>query len=256
ALHEAPLLRIRLVSIGTDRHVLLIDMHHIISDGLSIERLVSDFLAYYDGQTLTEPKRQYKDFAVWQQSRDAADWQKEADFWLQQYKDGYETLDLPTDYRRPPIKYFAGDLRRFVWTDEQAAALREFCRTQQLTPYMLLFGCFSILLAKYSGQQEIIVGTPVGGRIGAETEETVGAFVNTLALRSYPAGEKRVVDYLQELKAYCLQAFEHQTYPFEELVQQVEKERDLSRNPLFDTMFAWEQRDRSQLRIRGLDVQR
>ncbi|MDR9504671.1 amino acid adenylation domain-containing protein [Brevibacillus agri] len=256
SLHEAPLLRIRLVSIGTDRHVLLIDMHHIISDGLSIERLVSDFLAYYDGQTLAEPKRQYKDFAVWQQSRDAADWQTEADFWLQQYKDGYETLDLPTDYRRPPIKHFAGDLRRFVWTDEQAAALREFCRTQQLTPYMLLFGCFSILLAKYSGQQEIIVGTPVGGRIGAETEETVGAFVNTLALRSYPAGEKRVVDYLQELKAYCLQAFEHQTYPFEELVQQVEKERDLSRNPLFDTMFAWEQRDRSQLRIRGLDVQR
>ncbi|WP_340673081.1 condensation domain-containing protein, partial [Brevibacillus agri] len=99
SLHEAPLLRIRLVSIGTDRHVLLIDMHHIISDGLSIERLVSDFLAYYDGQTLTEPKRQYKDFAVWQQSRDAADWQTEADFWLQQYKDGYETLDLPTDYR-------------------------------------------------------------------------------------------------------------------------------------------------------------
>ncbi|MGM0715560.1 MAG: condensation domain-containing protein, partial [Bacillota bacterium] len=101
-----------------------------------------------------------------------------------------------------------------------------------------LFGCFSILLAKYSGQQAIMVGTPVGGRIGAETEETVGAFVNTLALRSYPTGEKRVVDYLQELKAYCLQAFEHQTYPFEELVQQVEKERDLSRNPLFDTMFA------------------
>ncbi|MED1721282.1 non-ribosomal peptide synthetase/type I polyketide synthase [Brevibacillus parabrevis] len=256
SLHEAPLLRIRLVSIAPDRHVMLIDMHHIISDGLSIERLVSDFLAYYDGQTLAEPKRQYKDFAVWQQSRDEADWQKEADFWLQQYRDGYETLDLPTDYRRPPIKHFAGDLRRFVWTDEQAAVLREFCRAQQLTPYMLLFGCFSILLAKYSGQQAIMVGTPVGGRIGAETEETVGAFVNTLALRSYPAGEKRVVDYLQELKAYCLQAFEHQTYPFEELVQQVEKERDLSRNPLFDTMFAWEQRDRSQLRIRGLDVQR
>ncbi|WP_157128081.1 condensation domain-containing protein, partial [Brevibacillus parabrevis] len=123
SLHEAPLLRIRLVSIAPDRHIMLIDMHHIISDGLSIERLVSDFLAYYDGQSLAEPKRQYKDFAVWQQSRDAADWQKEADFWLQQYRDGYETLDLPTDYRRPPIKHFAGDLQRFVWTDEQAAAL-------------------------------------------------------------------------------------------------------------------------------------
>ncbi|AWX56431.1 hybrid non-ribosomal peptide synthetase/type I polyketide synthase [Brevibacillus brevis] len=256
ALDQAPLLRIRLVCVEKQRHVMLIDMHHIISDGLSSERLVSDFLAYYDGQTLGDPKIQYKDFAVWQQSRDTAFWQKEADFWLQQYKDGYETLDLPTDYRRPSIKNFAGSISRFVLADEKAAALREFCRTQQLTPYMLLFGCFSILLAKYSGQNEILIGTPVAGRFGVETEETVGAFVNTLALRSYPEGGKRVVDYLQELKAYCLQAFEHQSYPFEELVQQIEKERDLSRNPLFDTMFTWEQRDRSQLIIHGVDVQR
>ncbi|WP_233476482.1 non-ribosomal peptide synthetase/type I polyketide synthase [Paenibacillus sonchi] len=255
-LEQAPLIRIRLVRVENECHVLQIDMHHIISDGLSIELLIRDFLAYYEGRALEEPRIQYKDYAVWQQNRESAFWQEERAFWLEQYKDGYELLNLPTDFRRPPIKQFAGALRPFAWTEEISGSLQAFCQTHQITPYMLLLSCFTILLAKYSGQQEVLVGTPVGGRLGVDTEDTVGAFVNTLALRSRPDGTKVVLDYLQEVREYCLHAFDHQGYPFEELVQDIEKERDVSRNPLFDTMFAWEQRDRSQLHISGLQVQR
>uniref|UniRef100_UPI00055B277A condensation domain-containing protein n=1 Tax=Paenibacillus graminis TaxID=189425 RepID=UPI00055B277A len=172
-LDQAPLLRIRLVRVADECHVLQIDMHHIISDGLSIELLVRDFLAYYEGRTLAEPRIQYKDYAVWQQNRDSAFWQEERAFWLEQYKDGYEMLDLPTDFRRPPLKQFAGSLRPFAWTGEISGSLQAFCQTHQITPYMLLLGCFTILLSKYSGQQEIWVGTPVGGRVGVDTEDTV-----------------------------------------------------------------------------------
>jgi len=234
----APLLRVMVVKRGEGEHVLCMDLHHIVSDLVSSRLLIRDFAQAYAGRELKELPVQYKDYAVWQQERLAGEYGKrQAEYWLKQFEGEVPVLNLPTDYPRPALQSFAGARQTHRLDQTLSAQARQFCEREGVTLYMLFLAAYQVLLAKYSGQEDIVVGTPVMGRDHPDLEEVLGIFVNTLALRSQPRKAKVVRDYLQEMKRLVVAGVEHQGYPFEDLVEQLSVARDLSRNPLFSTMF-------------------
>ncbi|MCP5054073.1 MAG: amino acid adenylation domain-containing protein, partial [bacterium] len=241
-LSRAPLLRVGLIerepgSKGLPH--LMIDMHHIISDGISLDVLTEDFLALYEGKELAPLRIQYKDFSHRQTNeRETKFLEGQAAYWLREFKEDIPILAVLTDYPRPPSQSFEGDAAAFEMSEEISHRLKALALEHRITLYMLLLGMFYILLSKLSGQEDIVVGTPVAGRLHADLERVIGMFVNTLALRNHPERHQRVPDFLANLKKRTLEAFENQEYPFEELVEQVEVKRDISRNPLFDMMFS------------------
>nr|WP_325050181.1 condensation domain-containing protein [Cohnella faecalis] len=238
-LGQAPLLRVGLLELEPERQVLLYDMHHIISDGVSMDILVREFVGLYGGQTLPAPRLQYKDYAVWQQAFMQSEAMKRQEtYWLETFSGELPVLEMPTDYPRPAVQSFKGDQIQFELDGELSAGLNRIAAETGTTLYMVLLAGYSALLSKYTGQEDIVVGTPIAGRPHADVENIIGMFVNTLAMRSRPAGEKTFTAYLQEVKEVALQAYEHQEYPFEELVEKLNVRRDLSRNPIFDTMFS------------------
>ncbi|WP_055108263.1 non-ribosomal peptide synthetase [Paenibacillus ihumii] len=237
-LSEAPLLRAELLKTGEDRHLLLLDMHHIIADGLSVYMLLEEWMSLYEGASLPEPTIQYKDYAVWQQEqRQQERHAKQEAYWLQELSGELPVLELTTDKARPPVQQFDGKRVMFTIGSSLAQRLRELSTRQGATLYMTLLAVYKIMLHKYTGQEELIVGTSVAGRTRPESERVMGMFVNTLALRSYPQGTKTFTAFLEEIKQTVLGAQEHQDYPFDELVEKLALHGDRSRNPLFDVMF-------------------
>ncbi|WP_053375082.1 non-ribosomal peptide synthase/polyketide synthase [Paenibacillus sp. FJAT-27812] len=253
-LDEPPLLRVELLKLSELQHILLIDMHHIVSDGESIRLLVDEFMKLYSGAQLPELKVQYKDFAVWQQERHCSDvMERQEDYWLNQFADGeLPVLQLPTDYARPPVQSFEGDRFVFEAGEELLEELRSFAQDTGTTMYMLLLTAYYVLLSKYSGQQDIVIGTPVAGRTHVEVLNLAGMFVNTLAIRSKLAPGMSFLELLDQVKGATLEAFENQEYPFEELVDKLQLQRDFSRNPLFDTMFSHQMSDTEALVVNEL----
>ncbi|UCH92906.1 MAG: amino acid adenylation domain-containing protein, partial [Candidatus Aminicenantes bacterium] len=238
-LTRAPLLRIGLLETPGQQHLLLVDMHHIISDGISHGILMGDFTALYQGERLPRLRIQYKDFSQWlNHPRQKEKLKKQEAYWLSQFEGEIPVLDLPTDFPRPAIQSFAGHTLNFHLDQVQTGALKTTAFENGASLFMVLSTLIHILLAKLSSQEDIVIGTPVAGRRHAELDNIMGMFVNTLALRNYPINEKSFIEFLTDVKARTLEAFENQEYPFEELVEKVEVNRDVSRNPLFDVMFA------------------
>ncbi len=237
-LEKAPLLRVGLVKVHAEKHILLYDMHHIISDGVSMSILVEEFIKLYQHQELPELKIQYKDYAAWQNKLKSSEiMKKQEEYWLKEFEGELPVLSLPTDYPRPPIQSFAGDSINFELNEKLTAGIRQLSKQTGATTYMVLLSGFSILLSKYSGQEDIVVGSPIAGRQHNDLNNIMGVFVNTLAMRSYPEGNKLYKDYLEEVKNRCLKAYENQAYQFEELVEKLNVRRDMSRNPLFDVVL-------------------
>ncbi|WP_074048736.1 non-ribosomal peptide synthetase [Paenibacillus ihumii] len=254
-LNEAPLLRVQLLKLHPERHLLLLDMHHIISDAVSVNVLLEEWMSLYDGASLPEQAIQYKDYAVWQQEqRQQERYAKQEAYWLQELAGELPVLALATDKPRPPVQQFEGDRLTFEIGWELTQQLREWSAEQGTTLYMTLLAAYYVLLHKYTGQEDLIVGTPIAGRTRPELERTIGMFVNTLALRSCPQGGKAFADFLQEVKQTVLGAQEHQEYPFEEVVEKLALRRDRSRNPLFDVMFSVQNGERSASPAGGLSV--
>ncbi|WP_197262107.1 non-ribosomal peptide synthetase [Brevibacillus laterosporus] len=254
-LSRAPLLRVALLRIKADRHMILFDMHHIISDGVSMNVLVEEFAKLYEGEQLPSLRIQYKDYAVWQQTwLQSEQYEAQERFWLEKLSGELPVLELPTDYPRPAVKSFKGDQVAFTLDAETTQGLHRVAREHGSTLYMVLLAAYSALLSRYSGQNEIIVGSPVAGRPHADLERVMGMFVNTVALRCFPDGKKTFRAYLQEVKQTALQAYEHADYPFEELVEKLNVPRDLSRNPVFDAMFVLQNTDRKPLQTKDLWV--
>ncbi|RUT36533.1 amino acid adenylation domain-containing protein [Paenibacillus zeisoli] len=246
-LDQAPLLRAGLLQTDMDTHVLFIDMHHLISDGVSMMNMAREVMDAYEGlHPVVELPIQYKDYAVWQQqSLQEESHQLHQDYWLDRMKGELPLLDLPLDRPRAPLSSGMAKGSRFHL--EASAALRadlqRLAADTGSTTYQIMLAAFSILLSKYTGQQDIIIGSPVAGRNHADLEPLIGMFVNTLPLRLQPEGHKSFSDYLDEVKNDTLQSFEHQSYPFEELVEQLQVKRDASRNPLFDVFFVVQNMD-------------
>ncbi len=254
-LSQAPLLRVGLIELEKGKNILMLDMHHIISDGTSLGILTRDFMSLYAGEELSPLRIQYKDYAQWQNSeKEREALVKQEEYWLGQFAGGIPVLDIPVDYPRPLIQSFAGRTLSFEIAPEETAALNKIALDQGGTLYMVLLAVYNILLAKLSGQEDISVGTPTAGRRHADLEGIIGMFINTLNIRLYPTGQKTFSTYLQELKARTLEAFENQEYQFEELVEKVEAIRDVSRNPLFDVMFAFQNMDITEVAIPGLKL--
>ncbi|WP_337194240.1 amino acid adenylation domain-containing protein, partial [Paenibacillus sp. OT2-17] len=258
-LQVAPLLRVGLVDLGVQeteqepQHLLMLDMHHIVSDGVSMGVLTDEFVRLYDGEELSPMRIQYKDYAVWQQSEAHQEWmQRQEAYWLDTFRGELPVLDLPTDFARPAVRSTAGDTVVFGLEREVSERLKELAAHTGSTLYMVLLAAYTALLHQYSGQEDIVVGTPIAGRPHADLEPILGMFVGTLALRNYPTAEHTFRSYVEEVKVCALQAYEHQDYPFEELVEKLNVKRDMSRHPLFDTMFTLQTTEEGELQLADL----
>ncbi|MDK4204458.1 amino acid adenylation domain-containing protein [Bacillus velezensis] len=254
-LEEAPLFRAALVKESDERHLLLTDMHHIISDGVSVNTLIKEFGELYAGRSLAPMRLQYKDYAVWQRSfQEKEGYQKQEAYWLKRLEGELPVLELPADKPRPAVRSFAGGSVSCTLDADTASGLHRIARDHGSTLYMVLLAAYNTLLARLSGQEDIIVGSPIAGRPHKDLEPILGMFVNTLAIRTEPKGDKRFTDYLAEVRQAALEAYEHQDYPFEELVERLGVQRDTSRNPLFDVMFVLQNMERESLNLNELHL--
>jgi len=244
-LSQPPLLRVVLLKNADESHLLLVDMHHIISDGVSHVILVKDYQALlYESKELPQLRLQYKDFSVWQNNeREKETLKRQEEYWLKEFAGEIPVLNIPTDYLRPVEQSFEGDSVNFEISTEETRALNAVALQGGATLFMVLVAVFNILLSKLSGQEEIIIGTPIAGRRHTDLEKIIGMFVNTLSLRNYPAGNRTFRELLGDVKERLLTVFENQEYPFEELVDKLSVNRDIGRNPLFDIMFILQNMD-------------
>ncbi|MDQ0045975.1 amino acid adenylation domain-containing protein/non-ribosomal peptide synthase protein (TIGR01720 family) [Paenibacillus polymyxa] len=249
-LKQAPLMRIGLIELGRTRYVLLLDIHHIISDGVSIDILLKEFSQLYEGKGLPALTIQYKDYAVWQQSQLQSEQMKQQEvYWLDVFREDITLLDMPTNYARPSVRSYEGEMLTFAFDEQMIHVIKEMEKQTGTTMYMVLFAAYKILLSKYTGQDDIIVGTPVSGRTHSDVQSIVGLFVNTLAIRNKLSADKTFYEFLHEVKENVLRGFENQDYPLEELIQQVAMKKDKNRNALFDTMFSYLNTENSQIQI-------
>ncbi len=253
----APLLRVELIRIQKQRHILLYDIHHIVRDGTSTEIFFEEFIRLYNGRPLPELPIQYKDFAVWHQRKiDCGEIASQEEYWLAVFDGPLPELDLPIDFPRPETQSFEGRTKRFALNESLSGAVLSLASKTGCTLFMVLLAAYNILLGKYSGQEDVVVGTPVAGRPHADLQHVIGMFVNTLALRNYPAPEKSFARFLDEVRLHCIEAFENQDLPFDHLVNRLGIEHDPARQPLFDTMFVVQnmnrQRDGADTGIGGI----
>ncbi|WP_414526545.1 amino acid adenylation domain-containing protein [Nodularia chucula] len=237
-LTEAPLLRVALLQLCNTEFVLILVMHHIITDYWSFRVLVRELISIYQGQTLAELPIQFADFATWQQK-----WlQSEARttqllYWQKQLQNCPCELSLPTDYSRKAIQTFRGARLFFTLSPELSEQLQRLSQQHNSTVFMTLLTAFNILLYRYSGQDDILVGSTVTSRDRKEIVNLIGLFVNNLIFRSNLSGKPSFIELLNQVKETVLGALSHQELPFEDLVEQLQPERNLSQNPLFQVMF-------------------
>ncbi|QEM10873.1 non-ribosomal peptide synthetase [Mucilaginibacter rubeus] len=242
-LSQDDMLRAELIATAKDEYVLLLVLHHIAADGWSMPVLVREFSKLYSSYNKSEPIKlkapeiQYADYAIWQREYlNAEKLQSKLSYWEEKLA-GTTTLELPTDHMRPAVQSSRGSVYEFMIAKEQAEQLKQLSLEQGATLYMTLLAIFKVLLYRYSGQEDICVGTPVANRDREETAELIGFFVNTLGLRTTLNGEETFTTLLSKVKQTTLEAYGHQEVPFEKVVEAVVKERDLSRSPLFQVMF-------------------
>jgi len=258
-LSQAPLLRVCLLPVSstltTGHSVLIVDMHHIVSDGTSLKILLNEFAALYKGEKLPNLKLQYKDYAQWQNNiKKKRSYLSQKEYWEKEFKGEIPALDLPTNHKRPAGLSFQGKSIKFELDEEITDGIKRLATETETTLFMLLITIYSIFLSKICSQEEIIIGYPLAGRKHDNLEKITGMLVNTLVLRSFPSKEKNFLAFLGEVRNKIIKAFENQDYPYEELVEQFVSDRDTSRNPLFDTMFALESTPIEVLEIPGLQV--
>jgi amino acid adenylation domain-containing protein len=248
-----PLFRIGLRHLGNRKHLLLIDLHHIISDGASVGLFIKELAELYNGQALTEAPLQYKDYAVWQllgKERDEVKQQEK--YWLEQFETGVPVLNLPYDYSRPKLKSMKGSRVSFTIDAARTASLKKAASGRGATLFMILLSAYHLLLAKLSGQEDIVIGSPVSGRTQAELEMTMGMFVNVVPLRNMSSQELTFTSFLEAVKRSTLGAFEHQAFQLEDLAHSLGASRDPGRSPLFDTMFVLQNMPENRFDFRGL----
>jgi acyl carrier protein len=239
---EAPQLRVGLIKETGERYLLMVDMHHIITDGESNDIVIKEYTALGAGLEPPELRLQYKDYAVWQNSEDQPKIIKQQEtYWLEQFADGAPTLNLPTDFERPALQDFDGDFVNIVIEDECCNRLRTLAKETDTTMFMVILALFTILLSKYSGQEDIVVGTPISGRPHADLQDIIGIFVNMLSLRNVPARTKGFTEFLQEVKKNSLDAYENQDYQYDQLVDRLGLWKVMDRSPVFSVCIEFQQ---------------
>ncbi|WP_075343709.1 non-ribosomal peptide synthetase [Tenacibaculum agarivorans] len=239
-------LRACLYNLGNEQYVLAAVLHHIASDGWSEDILIGEFLALYgslqEGKTIELPKLnlQYSDYAIWQRKYiEGTVLENQLSYWEEKLK-GVSNLQLPLDYERPAVQSIEGASTFLALDEDLTTSVKELCQKEGVTLFMFLLSTFKVLLSRYSGQEDICVGTPIANRTQSDLEDMIGFFVNTLALRSDLSGNPRFSDVLAQVKQTTLEAYDHQLTPFEKVVDKVVATRDMSTTPLFQVMFMTE----------------
>ncbi|NKF08884.1 non-ribosomal peptide synthetase, partial [Clostridium gasigenes] len=236
-LNVGPLFRVKAIK-NYDEYYLLIDMHHIISDGVSLRILLKEFTKIYNDVDLEKLRIQYKDFSVWQNNiLKSKEIKKEEEYWINQFSGEIPILDLPYDYERSSIKSFIGNNIEVSLDKNITERLRKVSMENGITMHMLLLTVYNVLLFKYSGQDEIVVGIPIAGRNHVDLQEVIGVFVNILAIKTNLDINESFNVLLKKVRGILLDSYRNQNYQFEELINKVNLKRDNSRNPLFDVMF-------------------
>jgi hypothetical protein len=254
-LGKAPLLRVGLIRTAEDNHLLMADMHHIIADGVSAGVFVKDFISLYNGEELPPLTLQYKDVSQWQDSEALRQTlRKQEVYWLERFAGEIPVMDLPTDYPRPAVKDFKGKKTVFDIHRELTARIKKQVSQSETTLYIFLLAVYSILFSKYTGREDIVVGSPVTGRRHPDVQNIIGMFVNMLVMRNQCRGGSTFSEFLKETGKNALDAFENQDYQFEELVNQLGVQRDPGRNPLFDVTFQVQNIDIPELRFENLKL--
>ncbi|MEZ5920172.1 MAG: amino acid adenylation domain-containing protein [Parvularculaceae bacterium] len=264
ALDCGPLLRVSLIKLAADEHVLVAVMHHIVSDGWSIGVLLREVAMLYGafvegaGSPLPDLPVQYADYAQWQRDwlRGAA-LDRQLDYWRRRLEGAPTSLSLPTDRPRPAVQTYRGASLALHLPADLSAAVNALAKREGLTPFMVLLAALQFVLARFSGQQDVVVGSPVAGRRHAAVEGLIGFFVNMLPLRADLSGDPTVRAFLAATKETALGAYAHQDLPFEKLVAELQPARDLSRQPVFQAMLALQNETRRPLdMLPGLQISR
>ena len=261
-LAQGPLIRSAVLRLGPEDHILLINMHHIVSDGWSVGVLYRElsalYVAFAEGKPspLPELAVQYKDFAVWQR-----EWlqgevlENQLSYWRKQLATATGVLELPADYLRAPIQTYRGAIESRVLSTRVSEGLRVLSGNESVTLFMTLLAAFQTLLHRYAGQDDILVGTPIAGRLRVELEGLIGFFLNSLVLRTDLSGNPTFRELLARVRQITLGAYTHQDLPFEKLLEDFRPERDLSRTPLFQVYFNMMMSSTDRLQFPGVTVQ-
>lgn len=248
-LSKAPLMRVKLLDTPSSSY-LFIDIHHIICDAGCIPVILYKIQQLYEGRELLTPRVHYKDFCAWQKTRDITE---QAVYWKNEFSGDIPVLNLMTDYSRPQTQSFRGANVRMREDEKISDKVKALAKKYNVTEFMVLLSVFMSFLAKYSRQEEIVVGTPISGRTHTDTQNMLGMFVNTLAIKGEVRQEMTFEQLLLAVREKCLQAYDHQEYQFEDLVEAVEIKRDFSRNPIFDVMFILHDNE-SKLNTNNLEI--
>src|ERR1041385_4949433 len=242
---RGPMLRASLLQLAEEEHVLSLTMHHIVSDGWSMGVLVHEvatlYTAFSNGQPspLDELTVQYADYAQWQREWLSGEvLAEQLSYWKRQLQGAPPVLELPTDRPRPSVQTFNGANQSFTLSKDLSGALKQLCQSEDVTMFMLLLAAWQVILYRYSGQQDIVVGSPVANRNETATEQLIGLFTNTLVLRTQLSTEWSFRELLARVRETCVGALAHQDLPFEKLVEELRPERSRSHSPLFQVMFA------------------
>ncbi len=260
-LSTGPLLSLRLIKLGKQEHILLFNMHHIISDAWSMGVLIREFgqlyNAYVQNQVpqLSEPSIQYADYAAWQRN-----WlqgqvlEQQLAYWSEKLDGVPQLLELPTDYPRPAVMRYQGEHQQFKVGQELTLGIRQLSQRHGVTIFMTLLAAFKVLLYRYSGQNDLVVGSPIANRTLHQTEDLIGFFVNTLVLRTQVVGEQTFTSLLKQVRTMALEAYSHQDIPFEHLIEQLNPSRSMSYSPLFQVMFVLQNAPPEALELKDLKI--
>lgn len=252
-LSSPPLIRVGIGKLNENTHFLLMDAHHIAIDGFSYNILMPELINRYKGEALPPAPAPYSEYARREQELiHSPAMEKQEAFWLKRFSGDLILLELPLDFPRGRHQRFTGKILRHTMAPDMTKRLKCLAEEQGVSLFMLLLAAYNILLSRLTGEKEIILGTPVDRRAMGDFFNTVGMFSNTLVLRSSVQGNTPFSGFLDQIKKECLNAFDHQDYPFESFVEKLGLERSLSRNPLFDVMFVYEDEDERIIRTDDL----
>ena len=259
-LRQGPLMRSKVLKLDREHHVLLFNMHHIVSDAWSMGVIVREVCALYEamsegqGSPLPELEIQYADYAKWQREYLAGETlEREVSYWKERLKDS-EMIDLPTDYARPSAPSYRGAVEKIQIGKKLSEGLTRLSQREGVTLFMTLMAAFKALLMRYSGQEDLSVGTSIANRTRRELEGLIGFFVNMLVMRTNLGGDPSFRQLIKREREVALGAYAHQEIPFEKLVEEINPDRDLSRSPLFQVMLVLQNTGQDELEISGLKV--
>ncbi len=250
-LEKLPLIRMQ-VAKSYDETYILLDMHHIVSDGVSEGVFINELLKRYNDMDLEELRIQYKDYSEWMNTRDFS---KQKEFWIKTFEGEIPVIDLPYDFTRPQNRSYKGKMVKTSFGKEIKEQVMKVSKSTGSTEYMILLSAVMILLGKYSRQEDIIVGSPISGRTHKDIENMMGMFINTLAMRAKPRKDETVLGFINTVKEMTLQAYENQEYPFEQLVEDLNIQSEISRNALFDVMFVYQNYEKRNLKSKKLTLE-